>query len=254
MKLHQNSFINYMNKHNTLFRISNIRNYRLMCKILNLKSNLALLDFGHYTDFKITFTELQKYFYYNRLLPILKNKNAFVNNKLNCKFTEISPQGNPIFKNSILNVEIKDLYSKFKSLVILKKALVRKKVVIGRIVRQVKYGFLVTVLGFFAFLPNRHNGHNGLKSEIFCYHAIPLRVIEMKLGKVSKGGRNYVNIVVSFTKAKKKLLKRRRKSLINKLKESSLMSNKINILKNLKKPNKNKLKKILAFMKIDTNF
>ena len=74
MKLHQNSFINYMNKHNTLFRISNIRNYRLMCKILNLKSNLALLDFGHYTDFKITFKELQKYFYYNRLLPILKKK------------------------------------------------------------------------------------------------------------------------------------------------------------------------------------
>ena len=156
MKLNQNSFINYINQNNNLFRICNIRNYRLICKIINLKSNLSTIDFGHYRNFNITFKELQKYFSYNRLLPTLKEKNDLLNNKLNCKLTEISPQGNPIFKNSISNIETVDLSTKVKSLLLLKKAFITKKIVNGRIIKKTSGGFIVAIFGFFAFLPNSH--------------------------------------------------------------------------------------------------
>jgi len=210
MKLNKNSFINYINKHNTLFRISEIRNYRVRCKIINFQSNLSSLDFGHFTEFKITLKELQKYFKHNRLLPILKDKNDFLNNKLDCTLREISPQGNPIFKNFISKIKLKKFESKIKSLLILKKVFANKKIVNGRIIKRIKGGFIVAILGFFAFLPNPQYFLRSRKKKVkkklkkIIFSQIPVKILEIKgLQFKSKGIPktliNYeLNIVISF--------------------------------------------------------
>ena len=251
MKIQQNSFINYINQQNTVFRISNIRNYRLICKIINLKSNLYSIDFGHFSNFKITSIELQKYFGYNRLLSVLKNKKDLLNNKLSCKFIEISPKGNPIFKNLNSKIEKKNLNSKIKSLLLLKKAFTNKDVVNARIVKKVTKGFLIVILGFFAFLPNsqyfliskKKRIKREIKKKIF-YNVIPVVILTMKYflvkpKRLSKIGFSYeLSIVVSFRKGIKKFEERNRKYNLKKL----IRISRIIKLKNLNKPNKSKLK------------
>jgi hypothetical protein len=251
MKIQQNSFINYINQQNNLFRISNIRNYRLTCKIINLKSNLYSIDFGHFSNFKITSMELQKYFGYNRLLSVLKNKKDLLNNKLNCEFIKISPKGNPIFKNLNSKIEKKDLNNKIKSLLLLKRAFINKNVVNARIVKKVSKGFLVVILGFFAFLPNsqyfliskKRRARSDVKKKIF-YNVIPVVPLTMKYvlvkpKRLSKIDFNYeLNIVVSFRKGIKKFEELNRKYNLKKL----IRISRITKLKNLNKPNKNKLK------------
>lgn len=254
MKLTQNSFINYINQTNNLFRISNIRNYRLICKIINLKSNLSAVNFGHYRNFNITFKELQKYFSYNRLLPIFKDKNDLLNNKLNCKLTEISPQGNPIFKNSVANIETVDLNTKVKSLILLKKAFLSKKIVNGRILKKTSGGFIVAILGFFAFLPNSHSFVKIKKKRKFRIHRaktkkfysvvpftiLSIRCLQVKSKSGIKADLNYkLNIVVSFCEGIKNFTNFTRKIIVKKL----IRIYRIIKLKNLNKLNKNKLKK-----------
>lgn len=228
MKLNQNSFINYTHKHNTLFRISDIRNHRLICKITDFKSNLSFLDFGHYDKLKLTFKELQNYFKYNRLLRICKNKNYFLKNKLNCVFKEINPQGNPILKNCISNVVSGDFKSKVVSLLHLKKIFINKKVVNGRILKKVRSGFIVALLGFFAFLPNSQYFLRFRKKKKYAntkifFNIIPLMILAIKyLHPKSKRFlktklKTKLSIIVSFSKGLNNFEKFNRKVTIKKL-------------------------------------
>lgn len=247
MNLNRNSFFNYINKQNTLFRISNIRNYKLKSKIIAVKSNKALVTFGHYSEFKITVKELRNYFYYNRLLPILKNKTDLLKNKLNFVFKDINPQGNPILKCPIINFKTTNFGIRIKSLFYLKEIYLNKRKVYGRIIAVIPDGYLVALLGFVGFLPNAQiHGHNSYKKfsssktktkskellykrKTFIITNISFPFESDSISNLSKSVNNF-NITLSWHKANRKLRKNTKRVFIKPL----TYLHRIHILKKLK--------------------
>lgn len=231
MKLKINSFKNYIKNNDTLLKILDINNHKLESKVVSIKDNKSQIDFGHFTGFKITTKELVRCFKYNRRLSILKNNYNIVNKKLNFTFKEFSPSGDPLLSNPISKNKIKKFDNKLKSLKYLRKALVYKKLINGRIIKKVKGGFIVSLLGIFAFLPKSHSIINygkkkrlkrpNIKITRFFFNTLPLQILGIKCFKrynKNKRSVNYVlNLVVSFKKAFRVIQKYNKKTSIKKL-------------------------------------
>ena len=214
MKLRINSFKNYIKNNDTLLKILDINNHKLESKVVSIKDNKSKIDFGHFAGFKITTKELSRCFKFNRRLSISKNNSNVVNKKLNFTFKEFSPSGNPLLSNSIPKNQTKNFNNKLKFLKYLRKALVYKKLINGRVIKEVKGGFIVTLLGIFAFLPKSHfvkrfggrkNKSPNLKITRLFFNTLPLQILGIKCLKPrynNKKSVGYVlNLVVSFRKA-----------------------------------------------------
>lgn len=218
MTLSINSFKIYIKTQSTSIRIFNIRNHKLKGKIISAKSNKLQIDFGHYKNSKITINELDNCFKYNRRISLLANQSDLLNNKINFILKEITPQENPILQNAVLKP--RSFTTKLNSLTQLKRAFIFKKLVNGRIIKKIKGGFLIILLGFFAFLPTSHfvidyrnkrdNNLNIKKTELL-FSTIPLEVLGIKCLEsksiLNKSNTYFLNIVVSFRKALKTLEK-----------------------------------------------
>jgi ribosomal protein S1 len=223
MTVNKISFLNYIKTKNSLLKVSNLRDYRLKSQILKVDQNKALIDLGHYKEFKATTKELNKCFNHNRRIFDFK-KDRFAKNKINFFFKEINPQENLIFKNSFSNIKSKNFSKKVDAYQNLRKAFFEKKLVNGRIVKKVKSGFIVAILGFFAFLPKSHiqfrfkklkRNKNKKKLKLIntesfvnsSLRLLPLRILAIKSIKLKKNVkvRNLIkysfNILVSLRKA-----------------------------------------------------
>ena len=223
MILNINSFKTYIKAKSTLLRIPNIRNHKLKGKIISAKSNKLQIDFGHYKNSKVTINELYKRFKCNRRIPLVINQTDLLNNIINFTIKEITPQENPILQTPILKLQPANFAAKLDALTQLKRAFIFKKLVNGRIIKKVKGGFLVTLLGFFAFLPTSHfvNDYRNkkkrksivnIKKTKLLFNTIPLEILGIKCLKIksiykTKSDVCFLNIVVSFRKALKILQK-----------------------------------------------
>lgn len=233
-----NSFKTYIKTQSTALRISDIRNHKVKGKIILAGSNKLMIDFGHYNNSKITTDEISQYFKANRKVPLIINQTDLLNNRINLNIKEITPQESPVLQNFALQFKSKNFTTKLNSLAQLKRAFVFKKLVHGKIIKKIKGGFLVLLLGFFAFLPTSHfiayynskkrSNNLDLTKVHLLLTNIPLEILGIKCLK-SKSNLYYLNIIVSLKKALK-ILEKHHKTLntkklvkINKLKNCKIL-------------------------------
>jgi len=220
MILSINSFKTYIKSQSTSLRIASVNNHKLKGKIISTRSNKLQIDFGHCKNSKITSSELYQCFKYNRRVPLITNQADLLNNKINFIIKEVTPQESPVLQNQILKPRSKNFTSKLNSLTQLKRAFVFKKLVHGRIIKKIRGGFLVILLGFFAFLPtshfvidyrNKQYKNLNIKKTKLLFTKIPLEILGIKCLKsksiYNKSDIFFLNIVVSFRKALKTLEK-----------------------------------------------
>jgi len=225
-----NSFKTYIKTQSTALRISDIRNHKLIGKLVYSESNLAQIDFGHYNNSKITDKEIGKYFRVNRRLSSTTEQVDLLNSKISLEVKEVTPQESPILKFSRSIHGSKNFTTKLNSLTQLKRAFASKKLVHGRVVKKIKGGVLVMLLGFYAFLPSSHflipNASRlyrnlNIKKTKLLVTAIPLEILGIKYLTLKPGYNKkkifLLNIVVSFRKALDTLNKHRKTLITKKL-------------------------------------
>ena len=153
-----------------------------------------------------------------------------MNSKISLEVKEVTPQESPILKFSRSIHGSKNFTTKLNSLTQLKRAFASKKLVHGRVVKKIKGGVLVMLLGFYAFLPSSHflipNASRlyrnlNIKKTKLLATAIPLEILGIKYLTLKPGYNKkkifLLNIVVSFRKALDTLNKHRKTLITKKL-------------------------------------
>ena len=204
-------FENYLSKKGSEIKLASIEKYKLKSNMTNSELNNLEFKFGHFKNFKMNKNELNNYLKFNR---IIKNSNVYAKN-LFLTFKEYNIENSPVLKNTNLNIKFKTLIKTYNSIMILKKSLLSKKLVKGRIVKEIKGGFIVSILGFKAFLPHSQSHvqkeNNEQNFKLF-YKPLLLRVLSIKIIKSNFPNPNssnyFFNIIVSSKKTMKNLKKK----------------------------------------------
>jgi len=206
----------YLYDKNTLLKTQQITRHPLKSKIFKTSNNNNEIDFGHFRNFKINKSEISNYFTSNRILKYNSLKNDV--SKLKLFFKEFTMEINPILKKKKLNIKKKSFNQTVESVKILRKSLFLKRLIKGRLIKKTKGGFLVSIQGFKAFLPNSQyyiNKNSKDKKKNLFLKPILVRILAIKAIKYNfkyskyKKPINYVlNILVSSKKPMKKLKKK----------------------------------------------
>jgi len=223
------AFDNYLQKDITEIRLTSIERYKLKSSINSYKTNNLEINFGHFKNFKIKKDEAQNYYNSNR---IIKNNDLTIDpNNLFLFFKEYTLESHPILKNNNLDSKFKTLNKVHNSVKILRESLLLKKLLKGRIVKEIKGGFIVTILGFKAFLP--HSQHcsqkeNNAKDSKLLFKPILLKVLAIKVIKStfnsSTSSDYFFNIIVSSKRPMENLRKKTENKNIKLLELSSKLS------------------------------
>ena len=232
------TFKYYIKNKATELKVPYLEKYKLKSTPQNKKINHLELDFGHFETFKVHKDEIKSYCNYNRIFDAYSLKNNITD--LYLFFKEFSLKSHPVLKDTEYKIKQKPFKQIIKSVKVIHKSLLQKKLLKGKIIKEIKGGFIVSIAGFKAFLPNSQHciqkDTNNLNSKLF-FKPILVKVLSVKIVKSTFNTSNtfnyFLNIIISSKKPMKNFKRKSKKMNIKKIKISS----KLLSIKQFKFPN-----------------